>query len=119
MKEEPTQPKRQLRGLYNYVNISEKTLNVIIIVLVVLLVACMAFGISKGGYQVTFDSLGGTVVESQKRMYGELIEEPESPYREGYLFAGWYLDSGLTVPWNMEEDTVAESMTLYAGWKEP
>ena len=115
---QPTQQKKQLRGLYSRVNISVQTLNKVILALVVLLVACMAFGISKGGYQVTFDSLGGTAVESQKRMYGELVEEPAPPSREGYLFDGWYLDSGLTVPWDMEEDTVSESMTLYAGWKE-
>lgn len=118
MKEEPTQQRRQLRGLYSRVNISVQTLNMVILVLVVLLIGCMAFGISKGGYQVTFDSLGGTAVESQKRMYGELVEEPEHPSREGYLFDGWYQDSGLTALWNMEEDTVTESMTLYAGWKE-
>jgi len=119
MNEPQAQPKKKLRGLYSHVNISVQTLNLVIFVLALVLVACMAFGIAKGGYQITFDSMGGTVVESQKRMYGEQIEEPESPCREGYLFDGWFADRNLSLPWNMEEDTVTESLTLYAGWKEP
>lgn len=51
-------------------------------------------------------------------MYGELIEISEPPTREGFVFDGWYLDPGATIPWNLEEDMVTESMTLYAGWKE-
>lgn len=54
----------------------------------------------------------------QKRMYGELIEAPEPPTREGFVFDGWYLDPGAAIPWDLEEDTVTESITLYAGWKE-
>lgn len=107
-----------LRGLYSKVNISVRTLNIIIIVLVALLIACMAFGIAKGGFQVTFDTQGGTAVEMQKKMYGELVETPELPTREGFVFEGWYLDPGATIPWDIEKDTVKESMTLYAGWQE-
>lgn len=109
---------RQLRGLYSRVNISVETLNIVIIVLCIVLVGCLFFGISHRGYQITFDSLGGTVVESQKQMYGETLQAPESPVREGYVFEGWYRDINLTLPWNQEEDVITESMTLYAGWKE-
>ena len=109
---------RELRGLYKHVKISVGALNVIIVVLSAALIACMVFGIAKRGFQVSFDTLGGTAVESQKRMYGELLEEPEVPTREGYVFDGWYRDPGLTEPWKVEEDTVTESITLYAQWKE-
>ena len=105
---------RQLRGLYAKVNISVGTLNIVIIVLIALLVACMVYGIAHRGY---FDSLGGTAVESQKQMYGELLQEPAPPTREGYAFDGWYRDANLTVPWNLQEDVITQSMTLYAGWK--
>lgn len=119
LKQETEQNKTPpMRGLYSKVNLSVRTLNIIIIVLVVLLIVCMAFGISKGGFRVTFDAQGGTSVEMQKRMYGELIEAPEAPTREGYVFDGWYLDPGATMSWDLEEDTVTESMALYAGWKE-
>lgn len=110
------QKERQFRGLYRYVNISVRTLNILIVVLCAVLIACLAFGISKRGYQVTFDSLGGTTVESQTCMYGELLETPETPTREGYVFGGWYQDVNLTIPWDLEQDTVIESMTLYASW---
>lgn len=108
-----------LRGLYSKVNISVRTLNIVIIVLVALLIACMAFAIRKGGFRVTFETQGGTPVEMQTRMYGEPVEVPETPTREGFEFDGWYLDPGTTMPWNLEEDTVTESMTLYAGWRKP
>ena len=113
-----TVPQRQLRGLYSKVNISIKSLNIIIIVLVIALVACMAIGISNAGFTVNFDSMGGTMVESQKHMYGELIEAPIPHTREGYLFVGWYWDQNTTRPWDIENDTVTESLTLYAGWRQ-
>lgn len=109
---------RQLRGLYDRVNISVGTLNVVIIVLSIVLVACLAFGISHRGYQISFDSLGGTAVGDQKQMYGELLQVPEAPVREGYTFTGWYRDKDLTVLWDQDKDTITESMTLYAGWQE-
>ena len=117
-KEPDQNPQRQIRGLYDRVNISVGTLNIVIIVLSILLVLSMGYGIAHRGYVITFDSLGGTAVESGKQMYGELLLEPEQPVREGYVFDGWYRDRDLTAPWDMQEDIVTESMTLYAGWKE-
>ena len=62
-----TVPQRQLRGLYSKVNISVKSLNIIIVVLAAALILCMVVGVSNAGFTVQFDSLGGTTVESQKR----------------------------------------------------
>ena len=109
---------RQLRGLYDRVNVSVGTLNIVIIVLVAALLICFAYGIAHRGYTITFDSLGGTAVESQKQMYGEQLKEPKAPTREGYIFDGWYRDQNITLPWEQGEDIITESMTLYAGWKE-
>lgn len=117
--EEPKQETTpQLRGLYSKVKISVKSLNIIIVVLIALLIVCMAYGIAKGGFRVSFDTQGGTVVESQIRMHGELLDTPAPPTKEGFEFDGWYLDPGGTVPWDTDTDTVTESMTLYAKWKE-
>lgn len=112
-----TPPQRQLRGLYSKVNISVRSLNIIIVVLAAALVVCMAAGVSNAGFSVQFDTVGGTTVESQKRMYGEQIEAPDPPAREGYVFDGWYLDQNATRPWDLEKDVVTESVTLYAGWR--
>ena len=123
MGESKQQPEKretpQLRGLYSKVKISVRTLNIIIVVLVALLIACMAYGISKGGFRVSFDTQGGTPVEMQSGiMYGELLETPEEPMREGFEFDGWYLDPDGTVAFDAASDPVTESMTLYAGWRE-
>ena len=119
MKQKEAVPQRQLRGLYAKVNISVKSLNIIILVLAAALIVCMVIGVSNAGFVVRFDSLGGTAVESQKLMYGDLIEVHEPPTREGYIFDGWYLDPDMTRPWDLSKDTVTESLTLYAGWKLP
>jgi uncharacterized repeat protein (TIGR02543 family) len=50
-------------------------------------------------------------------MYGDLIEEPEPPTREGYTFVGWHRDSACYVLWDPETDTVETDTTLYAGWE--
>lgn len=123
MEESRQQPEQreapQLRGLYSKVKIPVRTLNIIIVVLVVLLIACMAFGIAKGGFRVSFDTQGGTPVEAQSGlMYGEQIEPPEVPTREGFEFEGWYLDPDGTMVFHVETDIVTESMTLYAKWRE-
>ena len=106
------------RGLYGKINISVKTLDRIIAVLIILLVAAIVIAVSDRGFTVEFDTLGGTSVESQTLMYGDSVEEPEDPTREGYVFTGWYQDKNCTYEWDMETNTVSESMTLYAGWAE-
>lgn len=80
------------------------------------LLVVLVHGFVNRGYTVTFDSNGGTDVASQSLMCGDLVEDAGQPTREGYEFGGWYLDEGLTQPWDLETDTVSESMTLYASW---
>lgn len=65
---------------------------------------------------VKFEPGGGTPVPDQTVQYGELLQEPEEPTREGYRFNGWYRDLDRTKLWNFATDTVSGNMTLYAGW---
>lgn len=67
---------------------------------------------------VTFESAGGSEVPDQIVQYGEKIQEPEEPTREGYTFNGWYSDLDKTDLWDFNADTVQGNMTLYAGWLE-
>ena len=85
--EQDKEPEREFRGLYKYVKISERSLNWIIIVLGAALVICFGIGYANRGYMVDFDARGGTVVESQKRMYGDLVTVPEEllPVYEGFF----------------------------------
>ena len=54
---------------------------------------------------------------AQNQMYGELLDVPEPPTREGYQFTGWYTDATCEIPWNVEVQTIETDMTLYAGWE--
>ena len=113
------EPQSSFRGLYRYVKISVKTLDKIIVIGIVAMVLILAYGIAHNGYTITFDSRGGTDVPSQTDvMYGEFVEEPEPPTREGYVFTGWYSDENCRYEWDMDVTQVAQSMTLYAGWEE-
>ena len=108
---------RKLKGLYKGVNVSVKTLNIIIIACVLLIIVLVAMDLQDPGLTVSFDSLGGSDVASQQQMYGELLQLPDPPSREGYTFTGWYKDYACFEPWNDTTDTIQSDMTLYAGWQ--
>ena len=50
-------------------------------------------------------------------MYGQLVDVEENPVKEGYTFTGWYLDKDCTRQFDVEKDTVSDSVTLYSGWE--
>lgn len=111
------QQPREFRGLYKYVKISVKTLDVIIVTCLVVIVLLVALDLRNPGFTITFDSRGGTDVVSQNQMYGELLEVPEEPTREGYEFTGWYMDAACEELWEEDEDKIETDITLYAGWE--
>ena len=67
---------------------------------------------------VTFDMQGhGTQVQGYTGVVaGSRIDAPASPAASGYVFGGWYKQSGLTTAWNFEADAVTDHTTLYAKW---
>ena len=65
---------------------------------------------------IKFETNGGTPIEPVTAIYGELLERPEDPIREGKYLVGWFKDIHLTEEWNFETDTVKGNMTLYAKW---
>ncbi|MBD5466237.1 MAG: hypothetical protein HDR22_10585 [Lachnospiraceae bacterium] len=64
-------------------------------------------------YTVTFDSNGGSKVESQSVIEGRRAAEPVPPAKEGYRFLGWY--AGET-PFDFST-VIDRDMTLTAVWK--
>jgi len=50
-----------------------------------------------------------------KVFIGGLIAKPADPTREGYMFSGWFKDSGCTDEWNFSAN-ITESINLYAKW---
>jgi len=68
-------------------------------------------------YTVTFDSKGGSAVESQRIMEGNPVRRPDLPTYEGHTFNGWYKDEAATdYLWNFDTDRVTSNLTLYARW---
>ena len=68
----------------------------------------------KKGYWVTFDSDGGSIVDSQFVLNGDklVLDKSTTPTKPGYTFDGWY--DGST---KVENDATIESpMTLTAHW---
>ena len=48
--------------------------------------------------------------------YGDVIQEPEDPIREGYTFQGWYLDEACTEPAAFPITVGESNVNLYAKW---
>ena len=113
----PEEELPKFRGLYRHVKISVKTLDRIIVACIAVIVILVALEMRNPGFTITFDSKGGTDVPSHNQMYGELLEVPESPTREGYTFTGWYTDHACFEEWDVETDKIETDMTLYAGWE--
>lgn len=116
-KDSRKEPQSSFRGLYRHVKISVKTLDKIIVGGIAAIVILILYGVANNGYVVTFDSKGGTDVAPQEAMYADYVIEPEDPYREGYVFTGWYSDENCIYLWDMENGQISQSMTLYAGWE--
>lgn len=65
-------------------------------------------------YTVTFDSNGGTFIESVTVKEGEKVTTPEVPFREGFVFVEWQLDNKA---YNFDAP-VKGDLTLVANYKE-
>ena len=113
----PEEQVPKFRGLYRHVKISVKALDWIIVACIAVILIVFAFEMRNPGFTVTFDSRGGTDVPAQNQMYGELLDVPEPPTREGYAFTGWYKDQACFEQWNVETETIETDITLYAGWE--
>ena len=66
-------------------------------------------------YSVTFVANGGSAVSSQSIVYNGTATAPTAPTQTGYLFGGWYTDSGLSTAFVFSTAITADT-TLYAQW---
>ena len=69
----------------------------------------------RNEYSIKFETNGGNEVSSISAFYNSSITKPTAPSKEGYTFAGWYSDEGLTKAYNFST-MPAEDITLYAKW---
>ena len=65
-------------------------------------------------YTVTFDTDGGTEITSVNVTENHTVKRPENPTKDGYVFDGWYTESG--DKWLFFQNFVQFDMTLYAKW---
>ena len=61
-------------------------------------------------YTITFDTNGGSEIDSITQDYGTKITAPDNPTRKGYTFKGWDKEIPETMP--------AENITITARWKD-
>ena len=73
---------------------------------------------SKASYTVTFDTDGGSEVDTQTVVHGEKVVKPADPKLNGFTFGGWYTDEDCTDENKYDFETpVTANFTLYAKWE--
>ena len=70
---------------------------------------------SENVVTVTFDSNGGSAIQSQHVESGGRATKM-IPSRDGFAFSGWFVDEGLTNPFDFDNGLTV-SLTLYARWE--
>ena len=65
-------------------------------------------------FTVTFDSDGGSLVNSIEVEKGNRISKPTDPVKDGYSFLGWYFGDE---EWSFIGYVVSENITLKAKWE--
>ncbi|MFC5452107.1 InlB B-repeat-containing protein [Paenibacillus aestuarii] len=68
-----------------------------------------------GAKTVTFNSNGGSAVNSQAVDAGSTAVKPANPILPGYTFSNWYSDANLQNAYSFSTP-VRSDLTLYAGW---
>jgi uncharacterized repeat protein (TIGR02543 family) len=68
-------------------------------------------------HTITFDSQGGSAVNSVTAKEGTAVPEPEPPTKAGHTFQGWFSEAsgGTLYVWPY---TLQASITVYARWQE-
>ena len=86
-----------------------------LIVLILLIAGCENTTYLDYDYTITYETNGGTFIESiEVKLEGE-INEPDEPEKEDYIFEGWYSDEDLTSAFGFPSLAYSD-LTLYAKW---
>jgi len=65
---------------------------------------------------MVFDTNGGSEIEAVEINAGEKAIAPTEPTKEGYTFAGWYVDKELTIPFDFDTLLQDGNYKLFAKW---
>lgn len=70
-------------------------------------------------YTVSFDTDGGSTVETQTVVTGDKATIPTStPTKKGYNFVGWYTDNTYTTEFDFENTIITDNTTIYAKFED-
>ena len=77
---------------------------------------------TRNGYSISFNTNGGTPVNTISALYGAEIAKPQDPTRTGYNFVAWYTKDGTsTGDWGEEYGAFttmpSKDIVLYAKWE--
>lgn len=68
-------------------------------------------------YTVTFNTNGGSSIDSQKVAEKTAITKPTNPTKAGFTFSGWFADEQLTRAWDFDTK-ITSDVILFAKWEE-
>ena len=68
-------------------------------------------------YIISFNTDGGSAVDSIVLNAGDSLVLPDPPVKEGYVFTGWYSDRACTRPVNVSLFKARSNTTIFAGWE--
>lgn len=66
-------------------------------------------------HTVTFNSNGGSAVQAQQVLHGQIAARPADPIRNFYTFVDWYSDANLTNVFDFNTP-ITGNITLFASW---
>ena len=66
-------------------------------------------------YSISFDTNGGSIVDSIVQDYNTAVVVPTAPTKSGYTFGGWYEDEAFAGEYEFTT-MPAEDVTVYAKW---
>lgn len=70
-------------------------------------------------YTVSFDTDGGSTVETQTVVTGNKATKPTSnPTKKGYNFIGWYTDNTYTTEFDFGNTIITDNTTIYAKFED-
>ncbi len=71
----------------------------------------------KVEYTITFESNGGSSVNSATVKEGDFLSKPTNPTKNGFAFSGWFTDEELTTEFDFTK-AINSDLKLYAKWEE-
>lgn len=91
----------------------------IAVIAIIVLIILIKILVKHVRYAIRFETNGGSVVKPVRVAKNEAIVMPDSPVKEGQVFAGWYTDKECTVRFVDTHLRKRKGFKLYAKWASP